>query len=460
MTKRKAAEVSPERSSMVPSASPPAGQPDAFSGGYGKIPSGELNYLMRRMMQKGAEEVVATSDNWPSASLAGEGVAAEVLFTPAAQSPIPHMDLPADQAELYRRRMWYLVRGMDDLTADCWDALMAQWVAEAKSPDAKVWVSVDRILQYRGLGYQTGGSRRGGYTAAQRAAVTESLLRIIAMRVQVLNMSALEEQEDGEGGHQVLPVQRQIGGPALEVGLDLTQTDFLGRTEIKALLVKPGEMFARYFMGAGRPVAVLSQKALAYRPDREDWEKRLTRFLAYSWDRQSQDRGVERQRHTVASLLEAAQHSANPTRPDDTKERLEKALHRLTEDQVIAGWEYVQDTWSEANRPSRRWLPIWLTAEIEIVAPEEVTRFYALSLPSEVSGMALAPGLPVQILDGELTGQAIEALRRHFGLSQQEIADQLGVTRSLIALVETGRRPPSAKLQKSVKEWLAKRSTM
>ena len=231
------------KSSAVPVTTSPS-PPEAFSGGYGRIVSGELNFLMRQMMEKGAEAVTSEQDKWPAAHLAGESVDAEVVFTPQAQNP--QTTIPEDQADQYRQRMLHLIQTMDDLTADVWDGIIARWVAEAKTPDAKVWVSVDELLKYRGLSSHLTGGKRGGFTAEQRAAVTESLLRIMSMRLQVFAMTVLEEQDDGNGGLSVLPVQRQIGGPALEVGLDLSQTDFLGRTEIKALLVKPGEMFARY----------------------------------------------------------------------------------------------------------------------------------------------------------------------------------------------------------------------
>lgn len=434
---------------------PAVGQIDAFPGGMGQTVSGELNYLVRHLMEKGRDGIQNTPGEWPRATLAGESVNAEVIFTPQAQNP--QATIPDDQADQYRKRMWGLLQSLDDLTADVWDALVCQWVAGAMSPESKVWVSVDEILSYRGLSSHLTGSRRGGFTAEQRAAVTEALLSIIAMRLQVFSMTVLEEQEDADGNIRMVPVQRQLGGPALEVGMDLSQTNFLGQTEIRALLIRPGEMFARYFAGAGRPVALLSQKALTYRQRTEDWEKRLTRYFAYSWDRQGGN-AVSVQRHTVAQLLEASHHQPSPTRPDETKERLERALQRLTDDRVIAGWQYVPGTWDEAGRPARQWVPLWMEAVVEIEAPEEVRQYYALALPQAAATLALAPSLPPQIAEGKLTGDAIAALRKHFGLSQEAFAGEMGVTRSLITLVEGGKRPVSKKLHETVQDWLARRA--
>jgi DNA-binding XRE family transcriptional regulator len=450
MPKKKAADRTTDQ--VAPSSPGPV---DAFPGGMGRTVSGELNYLVRHLMEKGRDAVQLNPGDWPRATLTGESVSAEVVFTPQAQNP--QAVIPDDQADQYRLRMWGLLQSLDDLTADVWDALVCQWVAGAMSPDSKVWVSVDDILAYRGLSSHLTGGRRGGFTAEQRQAVTEALLRIIAMRLQVFSMTVMEEQDDGHGNLRMLPVQRQIGGPALEVGMDLSQTNFLGQTEIRALLIRPGEMFARYFAGAGRPIALLSQKALTYRPRTEDWEKRLTRYFAYSWDRRGGDE-VRRQRHTIAQLLEAAHHQPHPSRPDETKDRLERALQRLTDDKVIAGWQYVPGTWDEAGRPSRHWVPPWLQASIEIEAPEEVQQFYALALPETAATLALAPSLPPQIVEGQLTGEAIAVLRKHFGLSQEAFASEVGVTRPLITLVEGGRRPVSKKLQESIRAWLTRRT--
>lgn len=434
------------------------GRINAFPGGIGHTVSGELNYLVRHLMEKGRDAIQQTSDDWPKATLTGESVSAEVIFTPQAQNP--QAVIPDEQVEQYRKRMWGLLQSLDDLTADVWDALVCQWVASAPSLEAKVWVSVDEILAYRGLSSHLTGGRRGGFTAAQRTAVTEALLRIIAMRLQVFSMTIIEERDDGQGNRRLLPVERQLGGPALEVGMDLSQTDFLGQTEIRALLIRPGEMFARYFAGAGRPIALLSRKALTYRRRTENWEKRLTRFFAYSWDRRGSDVGDSVQRHTVAQLLEAAHYQPDPAHPEETKLRLQRALQRLTDDRVIAGWQYAPDTWDEKKRPRKRWLPIWLQASIEVAAPEEARQFYALPAPKELTAPVRIPTIVRRISEGIITGKSLTDLRRHFNMSQETFAREIGVARSLITLVEGGRRSVSKKLQASVKDWLAKQTAL
>ena len=120
------------------------GRINAFPGGIGHTVSGELNYLVRHMMEKGRDAIQQTSGDWPRATLAGESVSAEVIFTPQAQNP--QAVIPDEQVEQYRQRMWGLLQSLDDLTADVWDALVCQWVAGAPSLEAKVWVSVDEIL--------------------------------------------------------------------------------------------------------------------------------------------------------------------------------------------------------------------------------------------------------------------------------------------------------------------------
>ena len=50
----------------------------------------------------------------------------------------------------------------------------------------------------------------------------------------------------------------------------------------------------------------------------------------------------------------------------------------------------------------------------------------------------------------------VEKLRKDFGLSQQDLADILRVSRQTISSIETGRYNPSLKLAFSIAEFFAK----
>lgn len=53
--------------------------------------------------------------------------------------------------------------------------------------------------------------------------------------------------------------------------------------------------------------------------------------------------------------------------------------------------------------------------------------------------------------DGQLTGEAIKAIRQRYGLSQQEFGARLGVTHAHISKIESGKENPSETLLKLIK---------
>jgi hypothetical protein len=68
----------------------------------------------------------------------------------------------------------------------------------------------------------------------------------------------------------------------------------------------------------------------------------------------------------VATLLEQAALVEDSARPGRTRARLEKALERLEEDDLLGGWAY---TAHPLELPARGWLPIWRAATIWLTPP-------------------------------------------------------------------------------------------
>ena len=53
--------------------------------------------------------------------------------------------------------------------------------------------------------------------------------------------------------------------------------------------------------------------------------------------------------------------------------------------------------------------------------------------------------------NGQLTGEAIKAIRQRYGLSQQEFGSRLGVTHAHISKIESGKENPSETLLKLIR---------
>ena len=119
--------------------------------------------------------------------------------------------------------------------------------------------------------------------------------------------------------------------------------------------VQPGGWMRAWAEQGMRQFGSLARQALAYDPYRERPEKWLAKSLTFAtrWNTRRRDRAL---RLRVTTLLDNAALVPDPTRPQRTRDRLERALSRLASDDVIAAWEYEGDP---GLLPARAWLPIW-----------------------------------------------------------------------------------------------------
>ena len=114
-----------------------------------------------------------------------------------------------------------------------------------------------------------------------------------------------------------------------------------------------------------RQLGLLAQQALAYDPYHERVEKWLALYLAFQF-RWTARRSSERITRRVATLLEQTAVAVDVARPSRTRARLEKALERLTEDELLGGWGYTAEP---LELPARGWLPLWRESTIWLAPP-------------------------------------------------------------------------------------------
>uniref|UniRef100_UPI00355C9ED4 DBP48 n=1 Tax=synthetic construct TaxID=32630 RepID=UPI00355C9ED4 len=61
---------------------------------------------------------------------------------------------------------------------------------------------------------------------------------------------------------------------------------------------------------------------------------------------------------------------------------------------------------------------------------------------------------PEEIAEAKRIGKEVKERRKELGLTQRELAEKLGVSRSTVSDIENGRRLPSEELLKKIKEIL------
>jgi len=135
----------------------------------------------------------------------------------------------------------------------------------------------------------------------------------------------------------------------------------------------PGEWAKRYWDLDLHQTGLLAQKALAYDPYRQQFEKRLAKYFAFQFRWKAKER-ADTVRFQVATLLENGGVEADPARPQRTRDRFEKALDQLRADQVINAWSYVVNL---DKPPARNWLEGWKKETVAIEPPEPIRGHYA-----------------------------------------------------------------------------------
>lgn len=380
---------------------------------------------------------------WPTAPLLRDGSRGYAQLRPAVMDSEPL--LPASRLEAWVTTMWRQQSELSDLDADGLDALCAIYLSQARAADDAAVADVDEILAMRGLKPKRGGQgRRGGYEPEQRAEMLKALSHIQNLWIDIGEVKIYERGSEGKRARQ--STIKTLQSRPFIITDRMGQVRLDGYLDVERFIFRPGKAFAAFLFGAGRETGLLFQKALQYDPIRRKWEKRLTRYTSWQWQAHARN-GKFIQRFTTRMLLDAVGEELNDRYPAKTRDRLEKALGILTEDGVLAGWNYV--AWHPAASDKRRWGSDWLDAEIAIEAPRMIREYYARHFDEPVMP------IPQRSSKDELP-QKIRQHRKALGISQEEAAQGLGIRQGHFSKLERGRVRPSAKLRHQIVSWLGR----
>jgi hypothetical protein len=259
---------------------------------------------------------------------------------------------------------------MDDLTADVLDIISATWLKDASHPESTVIVTADDFLRHRGLNPKKGGTgRRGGYHNHQRLEIARHIDMLQNTRIRVFEREVTVVSE-GKRGPERKRVKWAGESPVIIVSSRVGPVTPSGDIEPRAWKIRPGDVFALFFIGPGRQTALISQKALHYDPYRQYWEKRITRFLAYLW-RIRHGRKDYLAPISVGALFQGAGLQVDKRNPKKSRDRMEKALVQLNEDGVIRSWRYVPQV-NEKPAGRKGWLKTWMSWTVQVEPPMEI----------------------------------------------------------------------------------------
>ncbi|WP_320020439.1 helix-turn-helix transcriptional regulator [Labilibaculum manganireducens] len=365
--------------------------------------------------------------------------------------------IPEKQLEELQKRMAENREKMDDLTADVLDAITYVWLQEARNKKKSVFITADDILKLRGIKPQKSGSgRRGGYQKKQRDEIACNMNILDNTWITVLEREVFEEEETKKGyKRNRRKKKRGLQSRAILISERIGQLTIDGNIEADGWEVELGNVLKAFLSGQGRQIALLSIKALQYDPYRQDWEKRLCRYLSWQWKiKRSQENC--RQPYKVSTLLNETKKEVNTRNPGRIKDRFENALDTLQRDNIISNWYYDPQMFDENIIGKRGWWKKWLEWLIYIEPPKEIIEKYQkihtpqkrnfLPSPTKSSKVKSKKANETDVLD-------IRRIRKEQDLTLEMVSEELGISVTYLSLIENGKRKPGKKVLKRIEQW-------
>lgn len=357
----------------------------------------------------------------------------------------PHIDglaiLPADELEALANEMLRQTSQLGELEAHTLDALSHLWIRHAQHPQARVVVSVDELLELRGLERKKSGSgRRGGFRPEQRQEMLQTLARIQNLWLRIDELSTYADN-GGTSKKSRRETRRGVTGPAFIITGAGGQVRLNGSLDVDRVSFTPGDVLSLYLWGPGRQTALIDAKVLHLDPYRQVPESALARYLSWLWKVRA-TKGTYRDPLRVDTLLENARIPINTTAPSVTLQRLEKTLDTLRREGIIGSWKYKH--WNAGDAPARGWLAGWRQALITIEPPASIMGHYTGNLRGALPAREATP-LP----------DRLRATRERLRLTQAQASEACAMSQQAYSRAERGKGV-AAQNRAKLEAWLAR----
>jgi DNA-binding XRE family transcriptional regulator len=386
----------------------------------------------------------------------------EIQLRPINMDDLDQMLLPPARVEEFVTKMWQQREELSDLDADVLDVLCHIWLEQVNTPNDWAYADVDKLASLRGIKKQIrSDGKEGSYPKKARTSLLRALTHIQNLWLNVGQMEIYEGDKDS--GRRRKTIKKDVQSRAFIISDRVGQLRIDGFMDVQSFRFQPGVLFGTYLFGPGRQTALLSAQAIQYDPYRQKWEKRLARYLSWQWRVQARRSDYMRP-YRVSTLLDAVGTEDYKNRPDRIRERLERTLDVLEQDEVISRWQY--DRWDENDADQQNWFEIWKKATILIEPPESIIDWYkSIEKPpkSEHEARLLERPASLEIGAGspepEALAHMIKDHRKKLGLSQIEASEALEVAQSYFSKLERGVAKASPEIIERIANWIKKTST-
>ena len=332
-----------------------------------------------------------------------------------------------------------------ELTTDILDLINYLYLNDTVIGKDLIKIDINRLLELRGLQPKLAGNgRRGGFEKEQREHLFIALDVLQHLFVDIAEITLYEKNKR---------VQKSIQGHVFHFyrTLDKEVCHFHDQN-MQSFYVQIGNVFNDYLSGSGRQVKLLPQKVLTYHPYQRMIEKKLMRYFSWRFRTQAR-RGDYLQSLKIKTLLKQINYERKWSSPSRYRDRVEKALDQLIDDQLIASWQY--DYWDENIVERRNWLEEWLEASIIILPPQSIITYYqplekkqAKQKQDKTKVLASLEKVPQDI------GIKLKEKRTQKNLTLAQLAKIIDISVSYLSHIERGVKVPSYQMYIKIKDWL------
>ncbi|MEC5241524.1 XRE family transcriptional regulator [Bacillus sp. FSL R9-9530] len=267
-----------------------------------------------------------------------------------------------------------VMSNMDDLTADCLDAITIQWINEAKSPDEFIDFSYEQVLEMCNIP-KTVVKNKEYYRAEDKIKIAKRIAALASIFIYLNddNEVVVLNDRDDEGERVELKrevIKRLFVLDSVVLWRHSVTNEYMG---IESCRIKPGSFLTNYLYGSNNTTALLSKKALEYNSYRHKYHKRLIRYLTWQWRIRQMYSSLKKPYSIGGDKgLLSVMDIPKDWKPNRIREQLENVLMDLENEKVISHWQY-SDPLDEQQIGKRNWFKNYYSnLGITILPPEEM----------------------------------------------------------------------------------------
>lgn len=267
-----------------------------------------------------------------------------------------------------------VMSNMDDLTADCLDAITIQWINEARSPDEFIDFSYEQVLEMCNIP-KTVVKNKEYYRAEDKIKIAKRIAALASIFIYLNDENEVVVLNDREDEGERLELKREVVKrlfvlDSVVLWRHSVTNEYMG---IESCRIKPGSFLTNYLYGSNNTTALLSKKALEYNSYRHKYHKRLIRYLTWQWRIRQMYSSLKKPYSIGGDKgLLAVMDIPKDWKPNRIREQLENVLMDLENEKVISHWEY-SDPLDEQQIGKRNWFKNYYTnLGITILPPEEM----------------------------------------------------------------------------------------